>query len=72
MVVIDSEGVKYLIPNNSKKRYRPSIWNIPKSKAYTSKQKDLEIDSDSVGNDISYWHMVAREIEYFNKRGVKC
>ena len=69
MRIIDTEGVKYNIPNKIEKRYRPPMWNIPKSKAYASKQKDLAIDSDSVGNDMRYWEMVAREIESFNKRG---
>lgn len=62
MKVIDTEGVKYNIPNNPKKRYRPSMWNIPKSKVYASKQKDLEIDSGSVGNDKRYWEFVASEM----------
>jgi hypothetical protein len=69
MIGLDTEGVKYNIPNNPKKRYRPITWNIPKSKAYGSKQKDLEIDSDSVGNDRRYWEFVASEIQKLKLRG---
>jgi len=66
MTLLDTEGKKYNIPNKIEKRYRPLMWNIPKSKAYSSKQKDLEIDSDSVGNDKRYWEMVAKEILELN------
>lgn len=67
MRVQDTEGKKFNIPDNPKKRYRPSTWNIPKSKAYRSEYKDLEIDSDSVGNDRRYWEFVASEILTLNK-----
>ena len=68
MRVIDTEGVKYNIPNRIEKRYRPPMWNIPKSKAYASKQKDLEIDNDSVGNDRKYWEFVASEMLKLKRR----
>jgi len=68
MKVIDTEGVKYNIPNRIEKRYRPPMWNIPKSKAYASKQKDLAIDSDSVGNDRKYWEFVASEMLKLKRR----
>jgi hypothetical protein len=62
MIAIDTEGIKYIIPNNITKRYRPKNWNIPKSKAYSSKMKEIDIDNDSVGNDKRYWEFVAGEM----------
>lgn len=50
------------IPKNPKTRYRPPSWHIRPSTAYSSKQKDCELNATTDKADRDYWAMIVAEL----------